>query len=473
MENLLNSLKEYWFVVVPLLIVVIGILAFLARKGVLKKVNLAGFELEFERSLEKGASFQLFARSDSSEFAQRFETLAHKADHIVLIGTGINILHRDPILLDLLDRVAKRKCTLEVYLANPFSRQIEARLIEEEIGNIKPPVGKQGLIQRLETILEKQKELGSPPNFILSLFSNYPTVAMFIMDTEYFLYPYGYTLLGNLSPVMQFSRNRPADRPMIEFMEGQYQRIKSSSTDASLVMDIYHRRKTALNQLTPFAVYLIPDPESSFYKFGSEIIGFDIYENRQTLSAFAPYVGTASEFGFHLTVADALYLYHQRDMDLLAKEVEFIVQGCPSIKLKLQLKEGFPDESSVSILCLDSSGVLEYLHHEMVARCYRTAASSNYDFGLTQADRDDNPARTKWMIKHYHAPYILQKYQPHFTLLTNLPAPATERRKILDAVEQAFQQQVPQNHIELRSLYIMRRPQLARPWQIAKELSIG
>ena len=470
MDNLLIFFKEYWFIIVPLIILIIGVLVFLARKGVLKKLNVAGLELEFDRSTEKKLSLEIFARSDSTEFAQRFEILAHKADRIILIGTGINILHRDPLLLDLLDRVSKGKCTLEIYLANPFSRQIEARLIEEEVGNMKPPVGKQGLIQRIETLLEKQKELGNPPNFGLSLFSNYPTVAMFIIDTEYFLYPYGFALLGNLSPVMQFSRNRPTDRPMIDFMEGQYQRIKTSSTDAQLVMDIYHRRKPSLEKLTPFAVYLIPGADTPLYEFGSQTIGYDVFENRQILSPWAAYIGNASEFGFHLTIADALYLFHPRDLDLLIKEIEFLVQGIPPINLELQLKEGFPNESSLSIMCTDSTGVLEYLHHEMVARCYRNAAGSNYDLGVTKADRNDSLARSKLMIQRYHAPYILQKFQPHFTLLTNLPDSVKERKEIVDSLKQVYSQQISQNHIELRSLFVMRRPQLARPWQIAKEL---
>jgi len=472
-DNLLNFLRDFWFVVVPLIILIIIVLVILARKGVLKRLNVAGMELEFDRSSEKKPLLEMFARSDSSEFAQRFESLVGKADRIILIGTGINMLQRDPVLLDLLERVAKGKCTLEVYLANPFSRQVESRLIEEEIGNIKPPVGKQGLIQRLETILEKQKDLGYPPNFTLSLFSNYPTVAVFIIDTEYFLYPYGYALLGNLSPVLQFSRNHPSDRPMIDFIEGQYQRIKSSSTEARLVMDIYHHRKPALDKLTPFAVYLIPESDSPLYQFGSKVIGFDVRENRQVLSPWAAFVGSASEFGFHLTVADALYLYSPREMDLLMKELEFVILGVSPIKIEFKLQEGFPNPSSLSLICEEPSGVLEYLHHEMVARCYRSAAGSNYDFGLNPLDRDVNPVRTKWMIQKYHAPYILQKFQPHFTLLNNIPASPIERRQVLDDVERAFGEQVLQNHVEIHSLTVMGRPQLTRPWQIAKELRFG
>jgi hypothetical protein len=472
-ENFVNFLREYWLILIPVVLIVIAVLVFLQKKGMLKKISLAGIEVEFDSSATKKDAFQLFARSDSSEFAQRFESLARQADRIILIGTGINILHRDPVLLDLLERVVQKKCTLEVYLANPFSRQVESRLIEEEIGNIKPPVGKQGLIQRLETMLEKQKELGDPPNFTLSVFSNYPTVAMFIIDTEYFLYPYGYTLLGNLSPVMQFSRNRPADRPMIDFMEGQYQRIKVNSVDARLVMDVYHHRKVQVNRLVPFAVFLIPPAESALYRFGSEVLGYDIHENRQGASPFAPWLGNAGEFGFHLTVADALYMYSQRDVDSLQKEIEFVLQGMPSLPLKLQFKEGFPNKSSVSLVCENESGLLEYLHHELVARCYRTAAGSNYDLGLVSADRGGGSERTRWMIQHYHAPYILGKFQPHFTLLTALPAEASERRKTLDQLGQMYEERVPDEEIELRELYLMRRPQMNRPWQIARELTFG
>ena len=473
MDNLLTFFKEYWFVIVPLIVLVIGVLAFLARKGVLKKLNVAGVELEFDRSADKKPSVEIFARSDSAEFAQQFESLALKADRIVLIGTGINILHRDPILLDLLDRVSKGKCTLEIYLANPFSRQIEARLIEEETGNIKPPVGKQGLIQRIETILEKQRELGYPPNFVLSLFSNYPTVAMFIIDTEYFLYPYGFALLGNLSPVMQFSRNDPSERAMVDFMEGQYQRIKASSTEAQLVMDVHYHRRPAMDKLTPFAVYLIPEAESSLYQFGSQVTGYDVYDNRQILSPWASSVGSAGDFGFHLTVADALFLYNARDFDLLAKEIEFLLQGIPPIKLDIEFKVGFPNESSLSIVCQETSGVLESLHHEMVARCYRSAAGSNYDLGNIKTDRKGDPTRTSWMTQRYHAPYILQKFQPHFTLLSNLPSAPEERQKVIEEVGKAYEEQIQQKQVEFRSLFIMRRPQRTRPWQIAKELRIG
>ena len=76
------------------------------------------------------------------------------------------------------------------------------------------------------------------------------------------------------------------------------------------------------------------------------------------------------------------------------------------------------------------------------------------------------------MIQHYHAPYILQKFQPHFTLLTNLPSSVVERQRVVDSVEQTYHEQVPSDSIELQSLFAMRRPQISRPWQIAKEVRV-
>lgn len=474
MEALMQFIKAYWMILLPAAVAAVAGLIALARKGVLKKVNLGGFELEFQPgSTKKRTSLEMFSRSDSTEFAQRFESLARQASRIVLIGTGINILHRDPLLLELLERVANGKCTLEVYLGNPFSRQIEARLIEEEMGNIKPPVGKQGLIQRLETILEKQRELGNPDALKIALFSNYPTLAMFILDAEYFIYPYGYAKLGNLSPLMQFSRNDPCDRPMIDFMEEQYQRIKASSTDARLVMDVYHRRKVPLETLTASAVYLIPPAESALYQFGARVLGYDIYENRQILSPFAAYVGDAADFGFHVTVADVLYLYQGRDLELLKKEVEFVAQGMPSMRLEFELVEGFPTRDSTALVCRERQGVLEALHHEMVARFYRGAAGSNYDLGAHPQNRNDDPERSKWMITRYHAPYILQQYKPHFTLLTKLPEAAEERRKVMDELRRNFEAEVAERQIELKSLFVLKRPAPKRAWQIAREVPFG
>ena len=48
-----------------------------------------------------------------------------------MIGTGLNIIRRDDIRKMLFSRI-KDNCHIEIYAANPFSPNVEARLIEEE-----------------------------------------------------------------------------------------------------------------------------------------------------------------------------------------------------------------------------------------------------------------------------------------------------------------------------------------------------
>lgn len=420
-------------------------------------------------------NIQIFARSDSAEFSNYFEKLAGQAQRIVLIGTGINILHRDPILLDLIERT-KTNCELEIYAANPYSPSIELRLIEEETGdkiNLKPPLGKNGLISRLKTILEKRKQVGSPPNFTMKLFTNYPSLSLYIIDNDYFFYAYGCTLLGTFSPVIHLLKNEPQHEPMIKFLDEQYQRIKMTSVDAQLIFDLHTRtgKPIDMSKLLSLAVYLVPEATSPVYQFGSEILGYDLRQGLSLIPPWPTYVGAASDFGFHLTVADALYFAHAYDVEIVFKEIEFIAQEFRSFRLNFKIQAGFPDKHSISLVCQDESGSIEALHHEMVARCYRRAVASNYSLGIAQADRDTNSSRTQLMIQRYQAPYILQKFQPHFTLLSAVPSDKMET--ITQEVKKLFAQRIQKPNVNIRSLVLMSKLRENKSWQILQEIQLG
>lgn len=479
MQNIVSFLASYWFYVLPVVAALVIAIVVLAWKGILRSVKLGGFQLDFGGGSGEGEKptprerkpGQLFARSDSTEFASCFEQLARKAKRIVLIGTGINILHRDPIFISLIERVTKGQCDLEIYLANPFSPAVETRLIEEEIGDMKPPVAKPGLISRLHSIIEEQRKSGYPSNFLLKLFPNYPTFAMFILDDDYFFYPYGYTLLGNQSPVARFSRRDPAHKPMIEFLQRQYENVKTSSTDAQLILDAHSGKRVSAEKLLSTAVYLVPDALSDIYRFGSKILGYDLRNHTTLMSPWADYVGTAADFGFHLTVADALYFSCQRDIDLLHKEVEFVARELQPFSIRFKIQERFPNESSISLVCYDESGALESLHCELVFRCYRRAVASNYSLGLVAMDRDPSLPRAKLMIQRYRAPYVLQRFKPHFTLLTKVPADKMD--EVARKVKEFYHQEVKTQQIDIKDIALMVKPQMDQHWQISQEIRLG
>jgi hypothetical protein len=416
----------------------------------------------------------IFDHSDGEEFPKCFRQLASKAKQIVLIGIGLNILHRDPIYLHLIERVKSGQCNIEIYLANPFSPAVEVRLIEEEIGNMKPPVGKSGLVTRLRSIIEEQRRMGTPSNFVLRVFPNYPTFAMIILDDDYFFYPYGHALLGNQSPVFHFSKNNPANTAVIEFLQRQYKDVKASSASAQLIIDALDGQPASVKELLPFAVYLVPNASSDIYKFGSKVLGYDLRNSCGLMSPWTEYVGSAADFGFHLTIADALYYPCQRDIDLLCKEVEFVARDqhprdLHPFSLRFEMKERFPNENSISLVCYDESGTLETLHYELVFRCYRQAVASNYSLRLAAIDRDSILPKDRLMIKRYHAPYILQRFNPHFTLLTNVPAGKMD--EVAQKLNELIHQEVKEEQIDIKHIALMTKPQ-DQHWQILHEVQL-
>lgn len=409
-----------------------------------------------------------------------------EASRVVLIGTGLNILQQDPFACDLMSRAARGDCQLEIYLADPTSPAVETRLIEEMLGNIRPPVTRAGLRQRLKTLLQQWERLGErfghPDAISISLFTHYPTFALLIVDREYFIYPYGYAILGNFSPVLRFSVDTPSDEGVIKFLNGQYDRVKISALDARTAFGIHELRpRSSLedlieNDLHPLALYFVPPEDSALYRFGTRILGYDVRKRSPSRSRWRSQVGDARDFGFHMTLSDALYFLTEAEVESVWAEVKFLAEDFKPFDLTgLRLAPSFPDATSLSIVMDDPSGSLEALHYELVHRVYRRAAASNYSLGLAKLVRDQDTQRARLMVERYKAPYILQRFRPHFTLLTNVPP--EEQSTTCQELEKIFCEQVPGRTIRVRKLARMSRRLVTgaktKNWVIEEETKLG
>lgn len=414
----------------------------------------------------------IYPNSDSNKFTDDFERMLRQAEKILLIGTGFSILHRQTLFRLLVERI-RHNSSVEIYAANPFSPNVQMRLIEEETGEDTPEIRQKGLINWLVSLLAERERLSDKSKFVLKLFSLYPTYALFIFDKEYFFYPYGYTKLGTLSPVLHFSREEPTHQTMIQFLDQQAERVKELSADANLFFDLRARRNIRPDQLTAFAVYLIPVADTDLYRFGSKIIEYDVRAQKelQPNARLHNAVGAAFLYGLHVTIADALYCAAEADIDLICKEVEFLANEFRPFTINLSLEKDFPNERGIALVCNDETGSLEALHHEMVARVYRKAVASNYNFDPSLADRDNNKERAKLMIKHYHAPYILQRFKPHFSLLSNVPS--KEKERIYADVKERYEKAVRDSSIEISRIAVMCRPHPGEHWEILREYSLG
>jgi hypothetical protein len=364
-------------------------------------------------------SISCFECSEHGQFIESLQQRLETARKIVMMGSGVAALGHPTLVEKLMMRAAKRQCSVEVYIANPYAPAVEARLVEEELGGMKPPDGKQGLLARLSMLVRCWRQYGSPKSVKICVTTQYPTFALLILDEEYSIYPYAYAQLGNFSPVLTFTSKDSQHRRIIKFLTSHEERVRSAAYDAKLILEEKILKKSNLCGL---AVFVIPPAESVLYRFGSKILGYDIRHGKRIKSIWSHFAGRATNYGFHLTVGDALYFANKAEVEKATIEVKYILAEMRRFQVSdLEFCPEFPNSTSVALKVTDSSGSLEALHHEFVHRLYRRALASEYTFNANLADRSGRGERSTLMMTRYKAPYILKEYIPHFTLLSDLP----------------------------------------------------
>jgi hypothetical protein len=476
MNTFFNSLSENPFLMIILIIAggILIVIAFIQGREISFWPPKIGPQDPGVKKVVPRASqgIMIYPNSDNNEFSVHFERLFRQAEKIVLIGIGFSILHRQTLGRLLINRI-RNNSSIEIYAANPFSPNVQMRLIEEETGEDTPEIRKRGLVNWLISLLAEKERLTDKSRFILRVFPFYPTYALFIFDMkDYFFYPYGYTKLGTLSPVLHFSKDEPTHQVMVQFLDAQSEQVKEQSADANLIFNIHNGKDVERSLLIPFAIYLIPSADTSLYKLGSEILEYDVRANKELqITKWHNVIGAAFDYGLHITVADALYCVTKSDINLICKEVEFLANEFQPFALTLSLEKDFPNERGIALVSQDKSGSLEALHHEMVAHVYRKAVASNYNFDPSLANRDSDGDRARLMIKHYHAPYILQRYKPHFSLLSNVHPERKEQ--IYTEIKRLYEKRIKEPFIEIDYIAVMYRPDPKGHWQILKEYKLG
>ncbi len=379
----------------------------------------------------------IFEHVNRGEFLVEVESLLSRAKHVKMMGSGLSLLAHNPIVMTLLERARNGSCDVELYFADPFCPSVQDRLIEEELGDVRPQDRKVGLLGRIHMILSAWNSAGRPERFVVGLLRNYPTFALMVIDDVYYIYPYAYATLGTFSPVFRFSRVMPRHAPVIDFLDHHIKRSKESAIEATTALPVLANRDPFGLNLFSFAVFVIPEIGSSLYEFGCDIVGYDVRVGDVRAVAHPEEVGGADRFGFHLTVCDALYFFNSADLKRAVAEVEFwAAESRPFELTDLLVEKCFPNRKSISITAQDPSGSLEILHCELVHSVYRRAAATDYSRGGGYAKPGESAERSRYMIRHYGAPHILRDYFPHFSLLTNVQPDNIELRR--DELSRSF-----------------------------------
>ena len=76
-----------------------------------------------EKPLQSGYR-NIFDKSENPEFQRCVTSLIQNATRAVMIGIGLNIMHRDTLARSILETAAQKRFPLEIYLADPESQTL-------------------------------------------------------------------------------------------------------------------------------------------------------------------------------------------------------------------------------------------------------------------------------------------------------------------------------------------------------------
>lgn len=415
-----------------------------------------------------------YTRSEHPKFLAEVERLVPTATEITLIATGLNLIWQKRILDMLIERAQSGDAKVTICLGNPYSPHVEDRLIEEEMQGRRPPVGRVGIELNARALVERLEKAGNPPNISILLFEHYPTFATLLFDQEIYIYPYGYQILGNASPIFHFQND---DSEEARFFVANAEAIVR---DAVPARDVVYRSvdpKYYSDKWVAAAVYLIPDENEPFYQFGSSILGYDVRGKRtidiggnDIIKSVRPHIGDAAQYGFHATIADALFYVNQAEIDRIEAEVRMLSKEFPPFDLTNFRIVERANEGDIVVLCEDETGITEALHCELISRVYRTAISSPYLTGRTKRKVGSKyPLRSNLFVGRYGVPYILKEFNLHFSLCSPAPDNPRLRGEIVEILQKFFINEVNADRIHFNKLYLLIKRHGDEVWTISSD----
>lgn len=418
-----------------------------------------------------------YPRSQHPAFFAEVERLVPRAAEITLIATGLNLIWEKRIVDILIERAKAGRARITICMGNPFNPHVLDRLIEEETTGERAPVGRDGIVRNVQALIQRLDLEGNPPGFSVCLFEHYPTFATLMFDKDIFVYPYAYQLLGNASPILHFCNDGSEEA---KFFISNAERIIRDAVPARDVVAAHTNSRHYSGEWIAAAIYIVPEADEDIYRFGSSVLGYDVWRqvpleaDKQDIADVRTYVGEAVEFGFHATIADALFFIKEAEIDRIKSELRILVEEFrPFILSNFRIVDRFEDVGDIVMLCDDDSGVTEALHHELVARVYSSAISSNYLVGRTRKKYPKPARRAKLMMRRYGSPYILKNFDLHFTLCAAPPTDSMERNELMKKLDLAFEDTVTDELVEVNEVCLLTKRKGERYWKIAAKYPLS
>lgn len=183
------------------------------------------------------------------------------------------------------------------------------------------------------------------------------------------------------------------------------------------------------------AIYITPPADDSFYRFATDLLGYDIWPQQNTPhSKFSDSVGGASAFGLHCTIGDAL-VFQECDEDEMRCRLSWICNRITPFQLSnFRVFDAFWAGPQVLVAGFsEETGRLKKLAALIATMINPLYLESPYYPKLLPL----LPSYNEQYYLKYGAPQVLENYTPHFTLASNIPDERT-RAELVSFVQDSF-----------------------------------
>ncbi len=226
---------------------------------------------------------------------------------------------------------------------------------------------------------------------------------------------------------------------------------------------------------TRFGLYFIPD-SGPLYDAGSRLVGYDI---RAQAAVDTPdfvdpaWTKTAAPYGFHVTITDAIDIETVRLPEVIERVKALLACFYRTNTYQFSKKSvGFsPEGGDQVIMRLKPNRQIEMLHDVLSTAILPLGAGSAYTLAgggdiLREPLSDEQRAK----LKLFHAPYLFDEFEPHFTCIKPFRGSTEQREQVAQKAAALF---AGITTIDMHKLALVVRPENETCYRILTEFDLN
>lgn len=161
----------------------------------------------------------------------------------------------------------------------------------------------------------------------------------------------------------------------------------------------------------------------------------------------------------------------EAEIERVKAELRILTEQFYSFKLSnFRVVDRFQNVGDIVLLCEDRSDVSEALHYELVACMHSMSISSNYLLGRTRKKNPQPLERAILMTSRYGSPYVLKKFEPHFTLCAMPPTDSFVRNELVSKPHHTLDNAgLAETELEVDTLCLLTKSNGERYWRIVAQ----